>query len=100
MLRKTIAGLTLVAAALIANPFNHADAADGRSAAARQCVNNARSARSSAQDKFRSGVVAARDLEPSARQAAVLAAATAFRNSAQNANGAFASCIRGIDRTP
>ena len=100
MIRKTIAGLIVVAAALIANPFNHADAADGPGTQARQCVNTARTARSSAQDTFRGAIGAARNLEPGARQAAVLTAITAFRNSAQAANNAFGNCIRGIDRTP
>lgn len=98
MLRKTLAGLTLVAAALIANPFNHADAAPGNGRGeARACVNTAKAARNQAQNKFRADVRAARELEPAQRQAAVLAAQNAFRAAAQKANQDFAACIGAID---
>lgn len=94
MLRKTLIGLTVVAAALVANPFNHADAAPGD---ARQCVNQGRAARNQAQNTFQQAVRGARNLEPGARQAAVLAGVQAFRDSAQTANTNFVACIRAID---
>jgi hypothetical protein len=99
MLRKTIAGLTVVAAALLVNPFNFADAADGRNVAARQCVNQGRQARNQAQNAFRQALRAARNLEPSAQQAAVVAARDAFQDAAQKANGDFVDCIQAIDTT-
>ena len=97
MLRKTVAGLTVVAAALIANPFNHADAAEGRHAAVRQCVTQGKAARNQALNKFREGILAARDLEPAARLAAAQSAQSAFRSAAQTANSDFVACIQGID---
>ena len=97
MLRKTLAGLTLVAAALIANPFNHADAAQANGKPeVRQCVNKAKAARTQAQNQFRAAIRAARDLEPSQRQAAVQTAQQAFSTAAQKANSDFAACISAI----
>ena len=97
MLRKTIAGLAIVAAALVANPFNHADAADGRSAAVRKCVNQGKAARTAAQRNFRVAIRDARELEPAARAAAVQAAQDAFRQAAQTANADFRACMEAIE---
>jgi hypothetical protein len=97
MLRKTLAGLTLVAAALIANPFNTADAATGRRGDVRQCVTAGRQDRTQAQNALRQAVRAARNLPAAQQQAAVEAARTAFQTAAQKANSDFVACIQAID---
>jgi hypothetical protein len=94
MIRKCAIGLVLLGGAVVANPFNHADAAQGNNgnpsprAALRQCAHANVHARNQAVNQLRSAARNATD------QAALDAAKSAFINKAIAARDTFNSCAQ------